>query len=151
MSREKAKENVERLFTGARGYLFRLLWHRRQEKGNQPTSCQDLQAEDPIPRAGEREQTQETQTRLESNFWRDRSQEERSLQPRALPPAPTSARGHLSSQPISHCGERGGQWETDHIHTKPYQKLLLIKAFLLELVERKSLTGPTKLWIFQSV
>lgn len=142
MSREKAKENVKRLFTGALCSLSWLSWHRRQQQVNQPTSCQDLQAEDPIHRAGEREQTQETQTRLDSNFWRDSGQEEKGLQPRG---PPTSARAHISSQCISHCSEKEPQWETNH--TKPNQKLTLIKAFLLELVERKSFAGPTDLQI----
>lgn len=105
---------------------------------NQPTSCQDLQAEDPIHRAGEREQTQETQTRPESNFWRDSGQEEKGLQPRG---SPTSARAHISGQRVSHCREKEPQWETDH--TKLNQKLTLNKAFLLESGERKSFAGPT--------
>lgn len=56
-----------------------------------------------------------------------------------------SVRAHISSQCISHCSEKEPQWETNH--TKLNQKLTLIKAFLLESVERKSFAGPTDLQI----
>lgn len=78
---------------------------------------------------------------------RDSGQEGKGLRPRGPPFCERS-----DQQPI-HLAlpwERNATVNKSHSH-KPYQKRILIKTSLVELVEREYFAGPTKPWIFHYV